>query len=742
VNLRQQIVAFVAGLLFFSLPLWGQTSQECLLCHSDHTLTKESGGKTVSLFVDSVKLQRSAHQSLKCIDCHAGLDPAEIPHANLIKKVECQTCHDASEYKKSVHASAQKDGRGKIKRKVAAECKDCHGTHDILAAGDGQSFVSRTHLSETCGTCHSSEVSHFSRSAHGQALAAGVKGAPACIDCHGEHNIEPVTSKDSPVYKARVAKTCESCHLDNPDVRARVGPSAGFIRSYESSVHGQALAEGNLNAATCSDCHGAHDMKKASDPTSLVSKLKIPETCAKCHGDVAEVYDASVHGKAILKGNKDAPVCTDCHGEHQILAPTDPHSRVAATNVSTQVCATCHNSLQLTRKYALAGERFRSYEDSYHGLASKAGSVEVANCASCHGYHNIKLSSDPTSTIHKANLAATCGKCHPGANENFAVGFVHVKVASDGEAILYWIRTFYISLIVVLIGGMFIHNLADFIKKSKIRLAIRQGKIKPEAYGPSLYIRMTLSERLQHGVLLVSFFTLVITGFMLRFPDAWWVVLIRRLSEQMFDIRSVAHRVGGVILVAVSLYHLYYILFVPRGKQLVRDLLPKIQDFRDAAAVALYNVGVSKSKPKFGRFSYVEKMEYWALVWGVVIMAATGIIMWFDNFFMGTITKLGWDISRTIHYYEAWLATLAIFIWHIYYVIFNPNVYPMSLAWWRGTLTEEEMAEEHPLELEQIKYEQLRGNTQEELNGRDDHEGAAADEPSPEREQVDEEEEE
>lgn len=685
----------------------------------------EEGRKTISLFVDAAKLGSSAHASLTCIQCHKGFDPNEVPHAKIIKQVDCQTCHDATDYTTSIHAAAQKPS-GKKPKTVAAACKDCHGTHEILSPSNTQSATSRMHLSGTCGKCHQTEVLHFSRSAHGIALSQSIKGAPTCIDCHGEHNVEPVTSKMSPVYKTHEAKVCLSCHLDNPDVRNRVGPSAGFIASYETSVHGVALAEGNVSAAVCSDCHGAHDMKKPGDPTSLVNKFNIPQTCAKCHGDVAGVYNESIHGKAVLQGNTDAPVCTDCHGEHQILSPTNPRSRVSTRNVSVEVCASCHSSVPLVQKYALAGERFKTFEDSYHGLASRAGSVEVANCASCHGYHNIKPSSDPTSTVNTANLAVTCGKCHRGANENFAKGPVHVIVATNGEKILYWIKTFYINLIIILIGGMFIHNLLDLIRKSKVRIAIREGKLRPEVYGPSLYLRMTLSERLQHGALLVSFFTLVITGFMLRFPDAWWVVFIRQLSGKVFDIRSITHRVAGVVLVATSLYHLYYVLFVPRGKQLIRDLLPKIQDARDVAAVAWHNLGISKTKPKFDRFSYVEKAEYWALAWGVIVMAGTGVVMWFDNFFMGAITKLGWDISRTIHYYEAWLATLAIVVWHIYHVIFNPNAYPMNLAWWKGTLTEEEMEEEHPLELEQLRAGQLQQQAEERLEDRDDQMGVQA----------------
>ena len=137
------------------------------------------------------------------------------------------------------------------------------------------------------------------------------------------------------------------------------------------------------------------------------------------------------------------------------------------------------------------------------------------------------------------------------------------------------------------------------------------------------------------------------------------------------------------------------------------DLIPKIQDVHDAVAVAKYNLGISRVKPLFGRFSYIEKSEYWALIWGTIVMALTGFIMWFDNTLIGIFTKLGYDVARVIHYYEAWLATLSIIIWHIYFVIFNPDVYPMNLAWLKGTITEEEMMDEHPLELQEIKRNEL-----------------------------------
>jgi cytochrome b subunit of formate dehydrogenase len=548
---------------------------------------------------------------------------------------------------------------------------------------------------------------------HGAALATGVKGAPTCIDCHDEHNVRKSSDSTAQTSHSNVVAMCLRCHLDNPDVREKVGPSAGFISSYEKSVHARSVRNGNTAAATCIDCHGSHEMRKGNNPASNVARKNIAATCGRCHGDVLMEYRGSIHGTSFASGVDASATCTDCHGEHNILSPADAGSPTAAKNLSAQVCSPCHASVRLTRKFGLASDRFQSFSDSYHGLAGRAGSVQVANCASCHGVHDIKPSSDSTSRISKNNLVKTCGTCHPGANENFTKGSVHVIATARNDSILYLVSTGYILLIAVVIGGMVLHNVIDFVRKSRRQLMYRRGLLERTHVGHSLYLRMSLGERLQHGTLAISFITLVVTGFALKFPDAWWVAPIGEISPLMFAARGILHRIAAVFLVLAGLYHCYYVLFVPRGKQLLRDLVPVPGDVRDAVAVMKYNLGFTSKKPAFGRFSYIEKSEYWALVWGTVVMAVTGTILWFDNTFLGLLTKLWWDVARTVHYYEAWLATLAIIVWHFYFVIFNPDSYPINLAFWKGTLTEEEMGEEHPLELGEIQRKRAQAETHE-----------------------------
>jgi cytochrome b subunit of formate dehydrogenase len=678
---------------------WSGGNDDCLQCHGERGLTMTKKGKTVELYVEKSGFHASAHGEMECVSCHEGFSASDIPHARKIVPVKCSTCHTEEQFlrfSESLHGSTKKGG-------AAITCSGCHGTHDIAKLSSESPAQRQQFAVAACAKCHEQVNTRYQASDHALALAAGVKGAPSCIDCHNVHDIQRPGSDSASTSRAHEAAMCLACHVDNPDVRARVGPSAGFISSYEKSVHGKAMHDGMTAAATCTDCHGSHDMKKGANPASRVAKKNIASTCGGCHADILEQYKGSIHGTKLASGVEASATCTDCHGEHDILSPKDAASRVSAKNVSGQVCSPCHASVRLTKKFGLASDRYKSFEDSYHGLAGKAGSVEVANCASCHGVHDIKPSSDSTSRISPRNLVKTCGACHPGANTNFTRGSVHVVVTDKNEGILYLVSSGYIILIIVVIGGMAFHNIADFVTKSRRRLMERRGIIIRHHPGHRLYLRMSLGERFQHGTLLVSFLTLVVTGFALRFPDAWWVAPVRDLSPWMFFARGIVHRIAGVVLVVVSLYHIYYLFFVPRGKQLLKDLLPVRRDVADAIGMLKYNLSLSSERPKLDRFSYIEKAEYWALIWGTAVMAGTGAILWFDNTFLGILTKLWWDVARTVHYYEAWLATLAIVVWHFYFVMFNPDIYPINLAFWKGTLTEEEMEEEHPAELERLK---------------------------------------
>ena len=704
-RLRNAALAALVLLLPFGIPASAAvpTDGDCLGCHGDdETLTMEKGGKTVSLYVKADSLKASAHAKLPCVKCHAGFDPEETPHKADITPVDCRTCHKNAPSKHVFHDIAAAKGK---QGRFGASCKSCHGTHNVQQMAVPQATLSAQELDRACGRCHAQEVAHFEKSAHGRAAAAGQAGAPRCRTCHEK----PITKErnggtESAEQKIEQEKLCLSCHLDDPEVRARMTPGAGFIADYDKSVHGAALRAGKVKSATCADCHGSHEMAKGFEPDSRANKQHISGTCGACHDKIAKVYDQSVHGVAVMKGSVESPSCTDCHGEHAIRKAKDPDSPVAPANVSEKVCSPCHSSVRLAAKYGIRNDRFKTFSDSFHGLAIRGGSVSAANCASCHGSHDIRTSKDPQSMINPARLTATCGKCHPGATGAFATGKVHLEMTEKEEPVLYWIALIYTLLIVGTIGGMFVHNVFDFYRKARHRLRVRRG-LDPAPHpaarstGRGLHLRMTLSERLQHGALFVSFTVLVLTGFALRYPEAWLVEGLRRFSNELFEARGVAHRVAGVVMVLASFYHLWYMTMTVRGREFLRDIMLRPGDLKDVGNALRYYLGRTQERPQFGRFSYIEKSEYWALVWGTIVMAGTGVIMWFQDPFIALLSKLGWDVARTVHVYEAVLATLAILVWHMYFVIFNPDSYPMNVAWLTGTLSEAEMEEEHPLEL-------------------------------------------
>ena len=599
------------------------TNADCLACHSDASLTHEVDGKQESLAVDEGKFNASIHGAmLGCVDCHDDLKTA--PHDVKPAKVSCSKCHTDAD----------------------------HG---------------------------------YALSIHAQARAKGDANAPTCTSCHGNaHEILPPSDPKSRVFRANIPATCGSCH-GQKFVMEKEGLSSATFINYQESVHGRAVAAGSTTAAVCTDCHGSHEIRPPSDPQSSIFHPNVPATCAKCHDNIRQQYAQSIHGQAVARGNWEAPVCTDCHGIHTIKSHLDPKSSVFAGNIAKATCANCHEGMRMSQEYGFSGRRMTTYAASYHGLAAKLGSTVVANCASCHGAHNILPSSDPRSTINKANLVKTCGQCHPGATDRFVQGKVHIDVplsADVSSMAIRWIRRIYIPMIILVIGGMVLHNFLIWRKKAMAKRAAEQRTV----------VRLTLQQRIQHWCLLSSFITLVITGFALAYPDSW---LGMAFGE---NIRRWGHRVAAVVLLGTGLYHAYYLLAIKEGRRALKDLFPTLKDGFDIRDNLGYYLGLSSNRPAFARFNYAEKAEYWALVWGFFIMGLTGLMAWFKVGVGHWLPRWSVDVALAVHFYEAVLATLAIVVWHFYQVIFDPEVYPLNWAFWDGKMSEELYHEEHSLD--------------------------------------------
>ena len=519
----------------------------------------------------------------------------------------------------------------------------------LLGTAGGRLFAAEAAKAE-CTSCHE-QGAKLEKSAHADLT---------CDTCHESHEQYP--------HKAGIPKPqCVTCHADQ-------------AVDYESGVHGQARKHGNEGAPDCALCHGsAHELL---NPKSQAFRTAVPDTCGMCHTDVVEQYRSSVHGQALAKGVTQAPLCTDCHGEHKIIKHTNESSPVNALHIR-DTCGSCHGDVRLSRKFGLPTDRMVSFDSSFHGLAAKSGYQTVANCASCHGVHNILPSSDPKSTVNPRNLPKTCGQCHPGAGERFAISQVHVAEGASEPPLLRTVRQFYLLVIPVTIALMLLHNGGDWIRKT-IRLRFRAGltRLAPALHGHG-EVRMLPFERVQHALMALSFITLVWTGFALKYPEQWWARPLLVL-EGAHSLRSVIHRVAAAVFMALTVTHLVSLIVSRKLRAHWLEMVPKVRDAREASANFAYNLGLGDTPPGRSAHSYIEKAEYWAVVWGAVVMIASGLMLWANNLAMRLLPKVWLDVATSVHFYEALLATLAIVVWHFYSVIFDPDVYPLNTAFLTG----------------------------------------------------------
>jgi hypothetical protein len=421
------VVAVIAAAAFYSVPAFTDvvhSDRDCLSCHSAEINSTVLHRKIHR--VDDEAFAQTPHKKIKCVDCHSTAVLLAKPKTHMkpkaIQPVNCGQCHFkgnkigapqrdiANEYARGVHGREMK-----IHNPDVPGCKDCHGYHDIFPAKDPRSMVNRLRQVDTCGSCH---------------------------------------------RKAALMKK----YKFNPDLLA----------NYRQSVHGQGVIKLGLNVtAVCSDCHGSHDIRPPDDRKSLINRWNIPLLCGRCHEGIFEIYRKSIHGAQWAKGNKDVPVCTSCHGEHIIAAPENKFATVNPSNVGN-TCSHCHSSKPITDKYNLPSDRLASFKSSYHGTALQLNNLVAANCASCHGSHDILPSSDPRSSINPNNLARTCSQCHSEAFKNRKIGKVHVSPSPRTAKLLYYVKLVYILLISGSVGGFLFYISLDLFGAWRRRRATRR----------------------------------------------------------------------------------------------------------------------------------------------------------------------------------------------------------------------------------------------------------------------------
>jgi len=249
---------------------------------------------------------------------------------------------------------------------------------------------------------------------------------------------------------------------------------------------------------------------------------------------------------------------------------------------------------------------------------------------------------------------------------------------------------------------------SELFEEIQVRMARVKAELEAEILARAVpapavreFERFNWNFRTQHMILLGSCLILIITGLPLKFHEA-------RISQLFFDLvggvqmSTLLHRIGAVGLIAVGAYHFFYLLAFREGRRDFWALLPRPRDATDFFQMLRYFLGKTADKPRFGRFSYVEKFDYWAVYWGMVIMIGSGLILWFLETSLQYLPKFAADIAREAHSDEGLLATLAIIIWHFYNVHLNPENFPMNWTMFTGKISEEEMRRHHPLEYQEL----------------------------------------
>ena len=316
-------------------PVPAPTTDDCLTCHDDDTLKRANG---TAVTVRKAVFGASVHGPLNCVDCHAGLAHAELPHAETLAKVDCATCHadQVALYTQSAHAAARAGGSD-----MAATCASCNGTHDIRGGRDPQSRTYHLNIAATCAACHGNRdviakghiaagdvASPFADSIHGRALSrSGLLVAPTCSDCHGPHDIRRKSDPASRVAMANVPATCGKCH-------------EGIARQFGGGIHATMLATGRDGAPACQTCHTAHAITRAENPEW---QLTVVSQCGTCHQDKLKTYRDTFHGQVTKLGFRAVATCADCHGNHRILPASNPASPIARANL-VQTCGKCHQN--------------------------------------------------------------------------------------------------------------------------------------------------------------------------------------------------------------------------------------------------------------------------------------------------------------------------------------------------------------------------------------------------------------
>lgn len=572
----------------------------------------------------------------------------------------------------------------------------------------------------TCQTCHDGKKgkmemsgiggeSHTVRAVNNGKYAKSVHAKMQCIACHKD-----IVDSAAP-HKRSTEKSpdCASCHTALWEAaqkagvtgeKARLETVVKNIEAYKKSFH--ALPDKDqpsLPKASCTQCHDTHAFNVPADKTTAEYaewRKEVPELCGSCHDDQLETFKGSVHGKELLdKGNTKAPVCIDCHTTHEISSTSLNSFKLLVT----EECGSCHK------------DNLASYRDTYHGQVNKLGGGDTAKCYNCHGSHGILPASDPQSKVNEANRLKTCQACHDGKKRELAtVGFVsfgpHANAHDFAKYPQMWIVTkFMQGLLIAVFAFFWAHSGLWYYREwqdRKTRVVVPHVRTEGVAHEEKFFQRFPVGWRIAHIAFALITMALVLTGTSALFSNTAWAPVV---SNALGGAKGLAiiHRVAATLFISVFAIHFVYVM-----QSLLRDktfrwfgpdsLIPNWKDLADCIGMFKWFLGMGP-RPRFDRWSYFEKFDYWAVFWGVSIIGTSGLMLAFPTVTAKFLPGWVFNVATVVHGEEAFLAAVFLFTVHFFNNHFRPDkLPPPDIVMFTGLQSMEEFRADHPAQYQRL----------------------------------------
>ena len=696
--------AFVDG-FFQPLIDKGYTSiPSCADCHGKHKITWKGQPRKVCGVCHQDVLDEFLHSAhwngedeeaeVTCVSCHDPhfkheKDSFSEPEWKIHVTESCSECHkdQVENYTQSGHYKQVKSGN-----MDAPICSDCHAKHQVLSPRDSQSKVSVAKMDMICTECHLG----YEASIHRPEINDDPR-LETCVVCHTGHETEMGGNTVSSVFNVKLGDVCIRCHTGNL-ITGENDAHGGIHRDEIERIE-------QTGEARCGSCHDYHFM--AIDHNQLTS---LEKSCGDCHEKEQLEYEKSSHYIAWSKGHEEEPTCNTCHDNQRIKKSNETF--VGQSVVS--LCSSCHGDRDMTLKFQLNPEVVDGYQTSYHGQMYQLGYLgeEFATCISCHDNHSILPSDHTESSVGQERIIETCAQCHENVNMNFVKYLQHYTPhTKEQNVVLKWIHTFMVWLLGVTLTVFGGHTLLWLIRLLIIRY--NEGEVQKPVKSPMRYQRFTMTQRIMHFFMAGGFLVLAGTGLPLKYAHSelanWFVHNIVG-----FQAAAILHRVAAVTLFIVMGVHLgilFYEALLKQRKGLFwgpDSLVPNMQDIKDFFNHIAYFIGARKNPPQFGRWTYWEKFDYFAVFWGMIVIGASGVMLWFPEVFSRFLP--GWVINAAhiIHSEEALLATAFIFTVHFFNTHLRPDAFPMDEAIFTGRVSEERFAHERSLEKDALKDDEYK----------------------------------